>query len=297
MAKVSVIIPARNEQFLAKTIDDLIRKATGEIEVIVVLDGYWPDPLLKDYDNLILIHRSQAQGMRPAINAAANIATGEFLMKTDAHCMFDDGYDEVLQADCEDNWVVVPRRYSLDAENWTVLDTGKAPVDAHYLRYPYHSLDHIAMHGTVWNDRQRERQHVLIDDEMSSQGSCWFMTRHHFWNCLGGLHAFGYGPFVQEFQEIGNKTWLSGGRVAVNKKTWYAHLHKGKKYGRGYFISKKEVIHGNHYSVDFWMNNRWGERKYDLEWLIDKFSPVPSWPDNWQEAYLEHEGLLVTTAG
>lgn len=292
MAKVSVIIPSRNEQFLSQTIDDLFVKATGDIEVIAVLDGYWPEPPLKNYDNLILVHRPEPQGMRPAINSAANIAKGKYLMKCDAHCMFAEGFDEVLQADCNDNWVVIPRRYSLDAENWTILETGKAPIDAHYLRYPYHDLTHIAMHGTVWNDRQRERQDILIDDEMSSQGSCWFMSKTHFWDCLDGLHAFGYGPFVQEFQEIGNKTWLSGGAVKINKKTWYAHLHKGKRYGRGYFIGSKEVQYGNRYSVNYWMENKWPDRKYDLKWLIDKFWPVPTWPENWIEhAKLHHSEI------
>jgi len=292
MAKVSIIIPSRNEQFLSKTVDDIFKKATGEIEIIVMLEGYWPEPILEDYDNLILVHTSQPQGMRPAINSAASIASGKFLLKTDAHCMFAEGFDEALQIDCDDDWVVVPRRYSLDAENWDILETGKKPVDAHYLRYPYYKLDHIAMHGTVWNQRQEERKNILIDDEMSSQGSCWFMTKDHFWNCLEGLSPFGYGKFVQEFQQIGNMTWLSGGRVVINKKTWYAHLHKGKKYGRGYYMSKKEVINGNYFSVDFWMNNKWPRRKYDLEWLIDKFSPVPSWEKGWQKHALENEHLI-----
>jgi glycosyltransferase involved in cell wall biosynthesis len=294
MPKVSVIIPSRGERFLKKTIGDVLQKATGDIEIISILDGVWPDPYdLPNDPRLIVIHFGASQGMRPAINAAASIAKGKYLLKSDGHCMFNEGFDEVLQSDCDDNWVVIPRRLSLDAENWTVLDTGKAPVDAHYLRYPYAELDHIAMHGTVWNDRARERKDILIDDELSSQGSCWFMSKKHFDGCLGGLHAMGYGTFVQEFQEIGNKTWLSGGRVVVNKKTSYAHLHKGKKYGRGYYIASKDVLHGNHYSVDFWMNNRWKERKHDLEWLIEKFWPVPTWPSDWQEDYKKHEHLLA----
>lgn len=292
MPKVSVIIPARNEQFLQKTIDDIFAKAAGDIEVIAVLDGYWPDPPLVDRKNLHIIHWGAGRGMRPSINAAAQVATGDYLLKSDAHCMFGEGFDEILAADCDDDWVVIPRRVSLDAENWTILDTGKSPVDAHYLRYPYHQLNHIAMHGTVWNERARERIDIEIDDEMSSQGSCWFMSKAHFWGCLEGLHPFGYGNFVQEFQEIGNKTWLSGGAVKVNKKTWYAHLHKGKTYGRGYFISKKEVMRGNHFSVLFWMRNEWERRKYDFEWLIDKFWPVPTWPDDWQVHAEAHHRLI-----
>ena len=44
---VSIIIPSRNEPFLQHTIDDILAKAAGEIEVIVVLDGYWPTFELK----------------------------------------------------------------------------------------------------------------------------------------------------------------------------------------------------------------------------------------------------------
>ncbi len=79
MSKVSIIIPSRNERFLPQTVDDIFRNAAGDIEVIVVLDGYWPDPILADRPNLTLIHFSQARGMRPAINAGAAAARGRAL--------------------------------------------------------------------------------------------------------------------------------------------------------------------------------------------------------------------------
>jgi hypothetical protein len=221
-------------------------------------------------------------GMRDGINSAARISKGKYLLKSDAHCLFNQGWDKILKADCEDNWVVVPRRRSLDGENWCILENGKSPIDYHYLSYPFAKSGEIGMHGDVWRDRARARLSVEIDDEMSSQGSCWFMTRKHF-DWMGGLSSVGYGRFVQEFQEIGNKTWLGGGRVVINKKTWYAHWHKGKSVGRGYFIDKREMIRGSHYSADYWMNNRWEGRVHDIEWLIDKFWPVPTWPLNWKE--------------
>lgn len=281
--RLSVVIPSRNERYLQQTINDLLAKAAGEIEVIAVLDGYWPDPPIADHPKVTLIHRTDAHGMRDAINSAASIAKGKFLMKTDAHCLFGQGFDDVLCADCEDNWVVIPRRVSLDGENWGILNNGKAPVDYHYLSYPYFKPEEIGMHGNVWIDRAKERADILIDDEMSTQGSCWFMRKRHFDKFLGGMNERNYGRFVQEAQEIGLKTWLGGGRMVVNKKTFYAHWHKGKTVGRGYFISKKEMINGAHWSADYWMNNRWDKRIHDLEWLIDKFAPVPTWPTNWKE--------------
>ena len=280
--RLSVLIPSRNERYLQQTIKDLFNKAQGEIEVIAVLDGYWPDPPIEDHPNLTLIHRTDAHGMRDAINSASRIAKGKFLMKSDAHCLFGEGFDEILCSDCEDNMVMIPRRLSLDGENWGILQNHKAPVDYHYLSYPYLKPEEIGMHGNVWGERQKARADILIDDEMSSQGSCWFMRARHF-RRLGGMSEFGYGRFVQEAQELGLKTWLGGGRMVVNKKTFYAHWHKGKTVGRGYYISKKEMVNGAIWSADYWMNNRWEQRVHDLEWLIDKFWPVPTWSNEWMD--------------
>ena len=66
----------------------------------------------------------------------------------------------------------------------------------------------------------------------------------------------------------------------INKNTWYAHLHKGKEYGRGYFMNKSENDRGNQYCDDYWMNNRWEKRTYNLDYLIERFWPVPTWPED-----------------
>ena len=278
MPDVSIIIPSRNETFLQQTVTDLLSKGS-DIQVIVVLDGYWCDPPLLPDNRLIQLHRGKSMGMRAAINGAAAIAKGKYLMKCDAHCMFAEGYDEVLKADCDDNWVVIPRRYSLDAENWCIEQNGKVR-DYHYLCYPDPNKGaDQGMHGVEWWARCKERSDPKydIDDEMSSQGSCWFMTKTHFDDHLHGLSEYGYGSFAQEFQEIGNKTWLGGGAVKINKKTFYAHLHKGKKYGRMYSQSRSELIPHINWSANYWMTNQWHQRKYDFDWLIDKFAPVPTW--------------------
>ena len=110
--RVSVLIPARNEIFLQKTIQDILAKAKGDIEVVVVLDGYWPTetkrehwstPPIIDDKRVKYVHRGTPRGMRDGINSAASLSTGEYLLKSDAHCMFDEGFDEKLKADIEDN--------------------------------------------------------------------------------------------------------------------------------------------------------------------------------------------------
>jgi glycosyltransferase involved in cell wall biosynthesis len=283
---LSVLIPSRNEQFLPQTIADLFAKAAGEIEIIAVLDGYWPSPPLPEYPNLHIIHRSQPRGMRAAINAAASIARGKYLMKTDAHCMFDEGFDEVLKANCDDNWVVIPSRYSLDAENWCRLDTGKSRVDYHYLCCPFKNKkdNDPGLHGVEWRDRARERKdkpEYDVDDEMSFQGSCWAMSRA-WWDRLGGMPEEEYGGFIQEPQQIGIKTWLMGGEVKTIKKTSMSHLHKGQRYGRGYVIGASNLHAGSIYSTDLWMNDKTPGLKHKFSWLIEKFWPIPSWDSNWE---------------
>jgi glycosyltransferase involved in cell wall biosynthesis len=285
MAKVSVIIPSRNEIFLPQTIADVIGKAAGEVEVIVILDGYWPDPPLPDYPDLVTVHRPEAKGMRASINAAARLARGKYLLKTDAHCMFQEGFDEILAANCDDDWVVIPRRFSLDPINWAIDQNGKPPRDYHYLCYPHWAKDHDSgMHGVEWWHRGRERSgpEYDLDDNMSCQGSCWFMPRAYFWDFLGGLHEEGYGTFAQEFQEIGLKVWLGGGQVKINKSCWYAHLHKGKTYGRMWHMdqaTRESVVNSHNWSSRYWMTNQWEQRVHNLEWLIEKFWPVPTWDE------------------
>lgn len=307
--KLSVVIPARNEKFLQQTVDDLFRNALGDIEIIAVLDGYWPDPIIRDDPRLTLLHYAQPQGMREAINAGASIANGKYLMKCDAHCAFAHGFDEVMKADCEEDWIAVPTKFSLDADKWVTHDFSqpleangrhyrdgtilppyifKYPTNYYYLTFPYNTdrLYGTGLHAKQWLEKEEPRlaarADILVDDLLSFQGSCWFMHRAYFESTIGPMDAKSYN-FHQEAQELANKCWLSGGRVVINKKTWYAHLHKGKVHGRGYYLSSRSMIESEKYSTDLWMNDKWPRATKSIKWLIDKFSPMPGWPEDWWE--------------
>jgi len=266
---LSILIPARNEIFLQQTITDLLTKAEGDIEVIAILDGYWPIPQLIEDVRLKIIHRGRSQGMRAAINAGAAIAKGKYLMKCDAHCMFAQGFDKILAKDCDKNWVVVPRRYSLDPEKWALIDNPKYPID-----YMYLSND---LHGVPWSAKNKDPilMKKLIDETMNNQGSVWFMAKDYFHE-LELMDETTYGIFWNEFQEIGLKCWLSGGRVMVNKKTWYAHWHKTNEYGRGYGMPGSEQPKALA-AVDKWKTGGWHKQTLPLSWLIERFWPVPTW--------------------
>lgn len=283
---LSVIIPSRNEIFLGKTILDILAKAKGDIEVIAVLDGYWPaTSTIIENPKVSYVHLSAPKGMRNAINTGVAIAKGKFLLKCDAHCMFEEGFDTTLIADCENDWVVVPRRKRLDVLTWTVKNEKKPDVDYEYLSYPGSRGDWTeGLHGRVWDARAGERAGILIDDNMSAQGSCWLMEKEYF-HKLELEDDMNYGTFNHEFQEIGLKCWLSGGRVVTNKKTWYAHLHKNKAAGgRGYHLPDEQLEKGTAYTNKWLTDSAWHKQTKPFNWIIEKFWPVPTWPENWKEA-------------
>ena len=275
---LSVLIPSRNEQFLLPTIKDLLAKAKGEIEIIAVLDGCWiEDPIIDP--RVIYLHKGKPMGLREGVNSAAAIAKGKYIMKTDAHCMFDEGFDVKLAADCEKNWVVIPRRYRLDAEDWCINKDRPGYIDHLYICYPDNPNDFggPTLTGREWNRRRDAKKEILIDELMTFQGSCWFMHRDYFYE-MGELDTETYGTFGKEPQEIGFKCWLGGGKVVRNKKTWYAHLHKGRKYGRGYSLGKS-MLHKGGKAINKWMikGDAWDKQVHDIKWLIDRFAPVPGW--------------------
>lgn len=93
MPTLSIIIPARQEMFLSRTVDDILDKMRGDTEVIVIYDGNWPDPPVKDHPRVTLLYFATAVGQRAGANAAARISRAKYLMKVDAHCAFDEGFD------------------------------------------------------------------------------------------------------------------------------------------------------------------------------------------------------------
>lgn len=285
---LSVVIPHRVDTYLNKTVYDLLNKAKGEVEVIVVADGVWPAKLIDDkrvkYIHHGTVHNSP--GMRETINRGMAIAKGEYVMKIDEHCMVSEGYDVDLIKDCN-GCLVVPRRKRLDPDKWENIEDGRPDIDYMKIDYPFERpFDPVCgLHGSIWD--RPERKDILIDDLMTSQGSCYFMPKKLWIEVIKDLDTEKYGPFTMEAQEIMNKVWFTGNRCVVNKKVWYSHFHKGKK-GKGYGFSSKqyevfmeEKEKGRQFAIDYWLTTK--DFKHDWEWFMDKFWPVPGWPDDWKE--------------
>jgi glycosyltransferase involved in cell wall biosynthesis len=285
VSKVSVVIPSRQEQYLQATISDVFDKARGAVEVVAVIDGgRWPDPPITERENLTIIRRNESRGMRPAINDAVAASTGEFIFKLDAHCMVAPGFDEELKNGCDEKTIVVPRRKRLDPATWSIKDVGKCDVDAEFCSFPDNPADFggPGLNGRIWTKRILERQHIEFDENFTFQGSGWFARKSYFYD-LELMDTDNYGPFWNEAQEICLKAWLSGGRVMTNKKTWYAHWHKGKENGRGYHLSKSWLTQGATFTKKWIHNEAWAKQTKPFHWLIEHFWPVPTWPSDWRE--------------
>lgn len=286
MIDLSVVIPNRNSPYTTQTIQDVLDNAGCSVEVVVNVDEKWPTPLVKD-ERVTYMHPPSPIGLRMGVNRGVAMAKGKYIMKTDDHCAFGKDFGKILIGNHKQpNWVQIPRRYALDPINWKreEREDDKYPIDYMYIDFPRKGKEHDdGMHGVEWRERRNKREQVLIDETPSMQGSCYFMERKFFLEGLGGLKEDIYGQFAQESQEIGFKTWLSGGALMVNKKTWYAHLHKGKTYGRMYKFPGGTVDASNK-SAEHWLNDREPNMKYKFEWFInEKFPDMPTWPTDWKD--------------
>ena len=296
--KLSVIIPARNEQFLQKTIACVLAAAEEEIEVIAVCDGYWPDPVIPDHPSVVLLHYTEPVGQRQGINRAARVATGKYIMKLDAHCNVAKGFDKVLKEDCLYEWTMVPRMYNLDI---TTFEPKKRKfTDYMYISSPDHEKPFRAMYyGNYQGAKSRPpKSDKLIDETMCCMGPGWFMHKDRFWE-QGGCDE-GHGGWGQQGVEVSCKAWLSGGALMVNKRTWFAHWFRGGGVPEGftkgfpYEISGKAVARARKHSKNLWLNNNWEKQTRTFQWLVEKFQP-PTWdvktetvPDNVKKSYYKH---------
>lgn len=256
---LSIVIPSYKDPLLFKTISSLLERAQGEIEIIPVLDGYWPNEGLISDERVRYVHLGKNQGMRRAINAGVAASQGEFLMRTDEHCAFGKGYDVILTKSCKPNWIVTPRRYFLDPVAWKVMDI--PPVDVMKLKIvTAGNAKKFSGVESAGDGRQP------IQESMAMQGSCWVMQRSWWDKIIGELQNEGYGPHYQDSHEMVFKTWKAGGKLMVNKNTWYAHKHRSFK--RTHNNGTKENPSNNEacwaYSLSVWRD--YFEREIKPKW-------------------------------
>lgn len=301
---LSVIIPARNEEFLGLTIDNVLKNAEAETEVIAILDGYWPDPGIPQHPRVTIIHYEESIGQRAATNQGVAVSRAKYVMKLDAHCAVDKGFDVKLMADCEPDWTVIPRMYNLHAFDWRCKKCGHRTYQGPYPK-KCDKCDNVTDFEKVivWEPRwsrksdswrfdtsmkfqywraygKRPEGKGNITDTMSNIGACYFMERDRYL-AMDGLDE-AHGSWGQMGTEISCKSWLSGGRQVCNKKTWYAHMFRTNSNGFSfpYPLSGNQVRRAREHSKKLWLGNTWPKAVHDLDYILERFRPVPDWHDN-----------------
>lgn len=309
MDKVSIIIPARGEKIenLERTLRSIYSNATGDFEVIIGFNGKTTREhlnLVENYPYSQYIEFPENVGIKNNINTLATLATGKYLLKLDAHCSVSKGFDVELQKDMQEDWIVTPR-FKIIKDDWSIQqrDGQEEFYDYFYLSCPFTDKKGLRFKaGGHWGERTKERNptidHILgtrlpttIDETPQIHGSCWFMTKDRFFE-MGGFplqDPYGHG---QEPLWLALKNWLMDGKVMVNKNVWYAHLHQDSK-DRGYPENREETERTYNLTAKYFLNNE-GHFKHDFAWFIEKFWPMPSWPEDWEEIYGE---WLVNTIG
>lgn len=257
---LSVIIPSYKDPLLHKTIDSLLdNSALGEqLEIIPVLDGYWPELAIRDDTRIRVVHTEENWGMRDAINLGVSMSNGAYIMRTDEHCMFAEQYDRILLESIEQNWIVTPRRYFLNPQKWEVMNKGCVDYEKLIIHPDYYKFT-----GQKWRKRTRDRADMMIDETMIFQGSCWVMARSWWDNVIGRLQTEGYGPHYSDQIEMAFKTWEAGGKLMVNKNTWFAH--RDRNFNRTHHYPIEKARKEWEFAVHYW----WDEyQKKVYEWNI-----------------------------
>ena len=300
---------------LHHTVTNVLANTGEQTELIIVLDGYstqWPKIPLPVNPRITVVHHRTAIGQRAATNEAARVARGEYVMKLDAHCAIDKDFDTKLLAEFQPDWTVVPRQYNLHVFDWKCKKCGErtyqSPKPAacaqcgsrfHKQVIVWHPTDGTGKERGVskggWKNvvtdfwrfdsnlefqywgalGKRPESQGEIADTMSLLGACWAMRRDRYWD-LGGLDE-SYGNWGQMGTEVALKSWLSGGRLVTNKRTWFAHFFRTGGIGFPW-------PGGGHKQTamarckEIWLGDKWPKATRTLDWLVRKFAPVPDWP-------------------
>lgn len=316
---LSIVIPSRNEMFLSRTIQDILEHSEANTEIITILDGQWADPPITQHDKVTVVYHPKSIGQRAACNEGAKLATAKYIMKVDAHCSFAQGFDKVLLADMQDNWTVVPTMRNLWAFDWKCRKCGKrtyqgpTPIKCsncgcedkeNFVRkmiwkakenpqsnsYRFDSEPHFQYFKEYEHrpEYKEQLEKTGLTETMSLQGSCFMLTKEKWFEL--NICDESFGSWGSQGIEVACKTWLSGGKVMVNHKTYYGHMFRtqGGDFGFPYPISGKQVEAAKKTARDLFLNNKWDKQIYPLAWLIKKFWPVPGWDSIPEETISEY---------
>ncbi|MBI4058107.1 glycosyltransferase [Candidatus Microgenomates bacterium] len=297
MIDLSILIPARDEEFLGITIQNILDNIEGNTEVIAVLDGYITKvPKLPRDPRVTIVTLPKSVGQRAATNLACKLSSANYVMKADAHLAFDKGFDVKMISEMQDNWTMIPVMRNLHAFDW-VCKCGyreyqgpqhPCPTCANVLKKEIVWIAKVNpqstayrfdknLHFQYWAEFGKNQQGD-ITETMSIQGSCFMLKREKYIEL--DICAEEFGSWGQQGVEVACKTWLSGGRVVVNRKTWYAHMFRTQEgFSFPWPASGAAQERARDLSKDIFLNDKWPKAVHPFKWLIDKFQPIPGWEE------------------
>lgn len=204
MADLSILIPSNNEEYLAKTVEDICAHIEGDTEILIGLDG--GDIPKISAPNIKVIVPSKPMGQRALTNHLAKMSEAKYLMKVDAHCSFSQGFDNALVAEMDDTTILSPLLLVLEGRTWSI--NGKKQM----LQFEF-GRDFVMKHKEGDGG-----------ETMCLQGSAWLIDRENYWKwnvCDETLGSWG-GQAV----ELGIAAWRNGGRCRTTRAAYYGHVFR-----------------------------------------------------------------------
>lgn len=262
---LSICIPARNEMFLSRTVEDILAHKEGKTEIIVLLDGKWAKPAIPDHPDVKVIYYPESIGQRAATNQCVKLSKAKYVLKCDAHTAWDQGFDVKLIKAMEghDDWTIVPIMKNLWAFDWECPKCGsrwyQGPTPTRCLKNKKHpgdgTIENTECNNTegffrtmVWkpNPKRSDNTSYCFDPTPHFQYFKSFKSRPEGQGELTETMSLQgsafmltrekywelnicderFGSWGSQGIEVAVKTWLSGGRVMVLQTTWYAHLFR-----------------------------------------------------------------------
>lgn len=262
--KLSAVLPVYKDKYSIPTAESIVQNAgLGDaVEAILVFDGALPEFELSKDPRIKYVFSGKNEGMRESINKAVKLARGEFIMRADCHCMFAPNFGKIMTDSCQPNWIMTAKRYFLDPEKWEVMDISPVGYEKLVIQ------GGIKFSGARWHSRDEERKDIDVDETMAMQGSFWLMPKAWWEKVIVNLQSEGYGPAYQDSHEMIFKTWKAGGKMMLNKNTWFAHKHRSFTRTHQEGTKENPWIRNESwkYCLDTW--REYYEKEVKLKWKI-----------------------------
>src|ERR1035437_9366348 len=99
MYELSILIPGRCEEWMSHTVADILKNKRGNTEIIVGIDEKWAGPGIEDHPDVTIFYSPVALGQRAMTNQLCRLSKSKYVMKLDAHCAVDEGFDVKMMED------------------------------------------------------------------------------------------------------------------------------------------------------------------------------------------------------